>query len=77
MLNRIVSVRFLVALSIIMNVAGSSSNLLLNASTVDMLPIFLFESMYESILRKCDLPLPKKPEIHTPISAVGVINESS
>ena len=32
---------------------------------------FRAESRWLSIFRKCDLPLPKKPDIHTPTLSVG------
>ena len=76
-LNSIVSVLPLVALSIIIKVAGSSANFSRKYSTIFLPLISLLARIYESIFKKCDLPLPKNPEIQTPISSVGSVIASS
>ena len=53
--------------------SGSSYNSCVAARPFAVCP----ESRYESILRKCDLPEPKKPEIHTPILSVGASSARS
>ena len=76
MLNRMVSVGTFTARRALASIMGSSKRGAMMSIAARPFAVWP-ESRYESILRKCDLPEPKKPEIHTPILSVGASSARS
>ena len=73
-LNKITSELTLVELSMSPITIGSLIFPSSLKKSIGFLPLTskLLSKIYDKIFKKWDLPLPKNPEIHTPISSVGV-----